>query len=154
MVKRYKTKANRNLASSSTSALVDRVRFPTSKIKQIFETLTKYRSIWGERQLVLDELDPSICRNLVSRNWASLCDVSHSPPAALIKEFYSNLSVHFEDTDGHYLTSWTRGKEFKITKRIVFEALGVTLICRPTFPYIEPHPIDDVMSLLCRRSMT
>ena len=43
--KKYKTKANRNSASSSTSALVDRVRFPTTKIEQIFETLTKYRSI-------------------------------------------------------------------------------------------------------------
>ena len=114
--KKCKTKANRNSASSSTSALVDRVRFPTTKIEQIFETLTKYRSIWGERQLVLDELDPSILRNLVSRNWASLCDVSHSPPAALIKEFYLNLSIHFEDTGGHYLTTWIRGKEFKITK--------------------------------------
>ena len=114
--KKYKTKDNRNSASSSTSTLVDRVRFPTTKIEQIFETLTKYWSIWGERQLVLDELDPSILRNLVSRNWASLCDVSHSPPAALIKEFYLNLSIHFEDTGGHYLTTWIRGKEFKITK--------------------------------------
>ena len=83
--KKYKTKANRNSTSSSISALVDRIQFPLTKIEQIFETLTKYSSIWGERQLVLDELDPSIFRNLVSRNWASLCDVSYSPSAALIK---------------------------------------------------------------------
>ena len=83
-----------------------------------------------------------------------MCDVSHSPPATLIKEFYSNLSVHFEDTSGHHLTNWIRGKEFKITKCIVSEALGVPLVHRPTFPYTEPRPIDDVMSLLCGRSVT
>ena len=66
--KKYKTKANRNTASSSSFALVERVRFPIAKIEQNFENLTKYRSIWGERQLVLDELDPSISKNLVSRN--------------------------------------------------------------------------------------
>ena len=58
--KKYQTKANRNSASSSTYALVNTVRFPTAKTEQIFETLTKYKSIWGERKIVLDELDPSI----------------------------------------------------------------------------------------------
>ena len=83
----------------------------------------------------------------MSRNQGSLCDVSHPLPAALIKEFYSNLSVYSEDTSGHYLTSWIRSKEYKITKHVVFEALGVPLICRPTFPYTESPPLDDVMSL-------
>ena len=112
--KMYKTKANKNSAPSSSSALVGRVRFPAAKTEQIFETLTKYRSIWGERQLDIDELDPSIRRNLVSRNWGSLCDVSHPPPTALIKEFYSNLSVYSKDIDDHYLTTWIRGKECRI----------------------------------------
>ena len=83
-----------------------------------------------------------------------MCDVSHSPPATLIKEFYSNLFVHFEDTSGNYLTNWIRGKNFKITKHIIYEALGVPLVRRPTFLYIEPRPIHDVMSLLCGRSVT
>ena len=134
--------------------MVDRVRFPTAKTEQIFETLTKYKSIWGERQIVLDELDPSICRSLVSRNGVSLCDVSRPPPTTLIREFYSNLSIYFEEKHGYYLTTWIRGKEFKITKRIVSEALGVPLVHRPAFPYTESPPIDDVMSLLCARSVT
>jgi len=62
-----------------------------------------------EREIVLDELDPSICRNLVSRKWVSLCDVSDPPTAALIREFYSNLSIYHEDSSGHYLTSRIRG---------------------------------------------
>ena len=70
-----------------------------------------------EREIVLSELDPSIRRNLVSRNWVSLCDVSDPPTAALIREFYSNLSIYSKVTGGHYLTSWIRGKEFRITKK-------------------------------------
>ena len=67
---------------------------------------------------------------------------------------YSNLSVYFEDTGGHYLTTWIRGKEFRITKRVVFEALDVPLVRRLTYPYTESPPIDDVMSLLYGRSIT
>ena len=104
--RKFKSKANRNLASSSsTSPLVDRVRFLFAKIKEVYETLIKYRSIWGEREIVLDKLDPSIRRNLVSSNWVSLCDVSDPPLAALIRQIYSNLSVYSEVTGGHYLTS-------------------------------------------------
>ena len=81
-----------------------------------------------------------------------MCEVSHPPIAALIREFCSNLFVYSEDIGGHYLTSWIRGKEYRITKRVVFEALGVPLVRRPTFPYTESPPLDDVMSLLCGRS--
>ena len=66
--KKYKTKANRTTSSSSTPTQVDRVRFPIARFEEIFETLAKYRSIWGERQIVQDELDPSIHGTLVSRN--------------------------------------------------------------------------------------
>ena len=52
----------------------------------------------------------------MSRNWVSLCDVFDPPLTALIREFFSNLSIYFEVTSGHYLTSWIRGKEFRITK--------------------------------------
>ena len=116
--RKFKTKANRNIASSSSACpLVDRVRFLCDKTEEVYETLTKYRSIQGEREIVLDELDPSIRRNLVSRNWVSLCDVSDPPIAALIREFYSNLSIYSKVTGGHYLTYWIRGKEFRITKK-------------------------------------
>ena len=50
------------------------------------------------------------------------------------------------------MTTWIRGKEFRITKRVVFEALP--LVRRPTYPYTKSPPIDDVMSLLCGRSVT
>ena len=91
----------------------------------------------------------------MSRNWVSLCDFSHPPPAALIRGFYSNLSVYSEDTGGHhYLTTLIKGKVFKITKPIVFETLRVPLVRRPTHLYIKSPPIDDVMSLLRGRSIT
>ena len=79
--RKFKTKANRNPASSySASPLVDRVRFLSAKNKEVYETSTKYKSIWGEREIVLDELDHSIHRNLVSRNWVSLCDIFYPSP--------------------------------------------------------------------------
>lgn len=70
------------------------------------------------------------------------------------KILYSNLSVSYEDTGGHHLTTWIRGKEFRITKRVVFEVLGSPLVRRPTYPYTESPLIDDVMSLLCGKSVT
>ena len=65
---------------------------------------------------MLSELDPSIHRNFMCRNWVSMCKVSDPPPIALIREFYSNLSIYSEVTSGHYLTSWIHGQEFTITK--------------------------------------
>ena len=107
---KFKTRANRNPRfSSSGSALGDRDRFLSAKCEETYETLTKYRSIWGEREIRLCELDPSIHRNFVSRNWVSLCEVFNPPPVALIREFYSNLSVYFEVTGGYYLTTWIHG---------------------------------------------
>ena len=100
--KKFKTKAKKNTASSSSPIQFDRVRIFTARIEEIFESLTQFRSIWGERQIALDELDPSICRNLESRNWLSLCDVSHPSPTALIREFYSNLSIEFDYTSTHF----------------------------------------------------
>ena len=146
---KFKTKANR----ISTSSQVDRVRFPSAKSEEIYETLTKFRSVWGEKQ-TLDELGPSNHRSLVSRTWVSLCDVFDPPFVALIREFYSNLSVHSEDTDGHYLSTWIRGKEFRITKHVVSEALGVPLVRKPTYAYTEFPSIDDIMSSLCGRLVT
>ena len=83
-----------------------------------------------------------------------MCNVSDPPLAALIREFYLNLSIYSKDIGGHYLTTWIRGKEFRITKRVVSEVLGVPLVRRPTYPYNESPPIDDVMSLLYGRLVT
>ena len=90
----------------------------------------------------------------MSRNWVSLCDVFDPPTAALIREFYSNLSVYSEVTSGHYLTTWIRGKEFRITIQIVFVALGVPLVRKPTYPYTNFPYVNDIMSLLRGRSIT
>ena len=134
--RKFKTRANRNPGSSySGSALEYRDRFMFAKYEETYKTLTKYTSIWGEREIVLSKLDPFIRRNLVSRNWLSLCEVSDPPFVALISEFYSNLSIYFEVTGGHYLTSWIHGQEFTITKQIVPEDLGVPLVRKPTHPY-------------------
>jgi len=43
--RKFKTKANRTTTSSSALTQVKRVRFPTARTEEIFETLTKYRSI-------------------------------------------------------------------------------------------------------------
>ena len=72
----------------------------------------------------------------------------------MIREFYSNLFIYHEDSGGHYLTSWIRGNEFSITKLVVSKALGVPLVCKPTYSYTEFLPMDSIMSLLCGRSVS
>ena len=51
-------------------------------------------------------------------------------------------------TGSHYLTSWIRGQEFTINKQTVSKALGVPVVCKPTYPYTIFPAIDDMMSLL------
>ena len=53
--RKFKTKAKKTSASSFAFIQFDRVRFSTVRNEEIFESLTQYRSIWGERQIVLDE---------------------------------------------------------------------------------------------------
>ena len=119
------------------------------KCEETYETLNKYRSIWREKEIVLSELDPSIRRTFVARNWISLSELFEPPPAALIRELYSNLSVYSEDTGGHYLTTWICGREFTISKQVVFEALGVAIVHKLVYPYTEFLVVDDMMSPLC-----
>ena len=80
--------------------------------------------------------------------------MSDSSPAALIKEFYFNLSVYSEVIGGHYLTPWIRHQEFTISKQTISKALGVPLVCKPIYPYTEFPTIDDMMSLLCGHLVT
>ena len=54
---------------------------------------------------MLDELDPDIRRNFERRGWLPLLDISHPPPATLIREFYSNLSIHSDDSNVQYVMS-------------------------------------------------
>ena len=81
-----------------------------------------------------------------------LLDVDHPPPATLIKEFYSNLSVH----SYNYTTqvkSWIWGEEYTITPTIVASTLGVSMVRHPVYPYDESPPLDDIMSYLIGSSI-
>ena len=102
---------------------------------------------------MLDELDPKIKRNFKRRGWLSLLDISHPPLAALIKEFYSNLSVHSDDSNTQYVMSWIRGDEYVITPSVVASALGVPLVRQPVYLYNETLPLDDIMSYLIGTSI-
>ena len=53
----------------------------------------------AERRVTLDEVDPEIRRNFERKGWLPLLEVEHPPPTSLIKELYSNLSVHSNDSN-------------------------------------------------------
>ena len=54
---------------------------------------------------MLDELVLEIRKNFERGGWLSLLDISHPPLATLIREFYSNLSVHSDNSNTHYVIS-------------------------------------------------
>ena len=122
-----KTRANKKTTSTSTPAF-DSDRFRFEKNQEAYEKLNIFRFVWAERKVVLDELDPVIRRNFEYRGWLFLLDISHPLPAALIREFYSNLSIHSNDSNTHYVMSWIRGEKYTITPSIVASALGVPLV--------------------------
>ena len=61
--------------------------------------------MWAERKVILDELDSEIRRKFDSRGWLPLLVVKHPPPATLIREFYSNLLVHSNDSNIQFVKS-------------------------------------------------
>ena len=122
-----KTRANKKTTSTSTPVF-DSDRFQFERNQKAYEKLNIFRSVWAERKVVLDELDPDIRRNFERRGWLPLLDISHPPPAALIREFYLNLSIHSDDSNNHYVMSWIKGEEYTITPSIVASALGVPLV--------------------------
>ena len=100
-----KTRANRKTTSSSTPAF-ESDRFRTEKNQETNEKLNIYRSVWAERKVVLDELDPEIRKNFECRSWLPLMDIDHPLPATLIKKFHSNLSIHSNDSNTQFVKSW------------------------------------------------
>ena len=78
------------------------------------------RNIWAE-------LDPEIRRNFEHWGWLPLLDISHPPPATLIREFYSNLSVHSYDANT-LVRSWVWGVGYTITPSVMADALRVPLV--------------------------
>ena len=81
-----------------------------------------------------------------------LLDVDHPPPATLIKEFYSNLSVHFYNYTTQ-VKSWIWGEEYTITPTVMASTLGVSMVQHPVYPYDESPPLDDIMSYLIGSSI-
>ena len=81
-------------------------RFRTEKNQETFKKLSLFRFVWAERKVVLDELDPEIRRNFERRGWLPLMNINHPPPTSLIREFYSNLSIHSNDSNTQYVMSW------------------------------------------------
>ena len=61
-----RAKREKSKAASEPELLFDQLRFLMLENEQTFETLIKRRRIWGERQINLHELHPSIHENLQS----------------------------------------------------------------------------------------
>ena len=93
-----KTRANRIPSTPSVSPSRSQL-FKNDCCRETFEKLNSKRKIWVERSMILDEVDPAIRANLESRGWLSLLEIDHSPPIALIREFFSNLSCHVFDSN-------------------------------------------------------
>ena len=146
-----KTRANRE-SSSSSAPTFDSERFLSEKNQETYEKLNIRRNVWVERKVVLDELDGEIRRNFERRGWLPLLDISHLPPATLIREFYLNFSVHSYDFNT-LVRSWIGGEEYTITPFIVVDALGVPLVQHPIYPYDESPPFDDIMSFITGTSI-
>ena len=141
-----KTRAKKSSTSSSSDFQSDRFQFKSNQ--ETNEKLNIFRSVWAKRKVILDEVNPKICRNFESRGWLPLLDVEHPPPTTLIREFYSNLSIHSDDSNFYYVKTWIRDEEFIITREVVASTLGVPLVQQPVYPYTEIPPINDIRSLI------
>ena len=140
-----KTRANKK-TSSSSNPVFESDMFWFEKNQENYEKLYIYRLVQAERRVILDELDPKIRRSFKSRGWLPLMDIEHPPATALIKGFYSNLSIHSDDSNIQYVISWIRGEEYVITPQVVAPALGVPLVWQLVYPYSGVVPFDEIMS--------
>ena len=81
-----------------------------------------------------------------------MLEVDRPPSTALIREFFSNLSCHVYDSNS-LVRSWIRGVMVTITPRVVADALGVSVVREPVYPYEESPPLDDIMSYITGSSI-
>ena len=121
-----KTRAKKTATPSTLTFESDRFRF--EKNQETYEKFNIFRLVWAEHKVILDELDLDIRRNFERMGWLLLLEVEYPPSIALIKEFYSNLSVHSDDSNTQYVRSWIRGEEYVITPLVVVSVLGVPLV--------------------------
>ena len=82
-----------------------------------------------------------------------LIDIDHPPPSTLIREFYSNLSVHFNDSNTQFVKSWIQGEEYTITPTVVASTFRVPKVWHPVYPYDVSPSLDDIMSYLTSTSI-
>ena len=143
-----KTRANRTPSFSSVSPSRSQL-FRNDHCREVSKKLNCKRKIWAERSVILDEVNPAIKANLESQGWLPLLEVDHPPPTTLIRDFFSNLSCHVYDSNT-LVRNWRRGVEFTIIPRVVADALRVSVVREPVYPYEESSPLDDVMSYITR----
>ena len=132
-----------SMGNSSSREPFDSTRFQIISDFQKFDSLIKYRSIWSESVVVFDELSPTIRQNFESRGWLSISSNLVPSPAAIIREFYSNLAVRAAVT----------GSEYHITCQDVSVALSIPIAANPVYPYSDPPSLDDVVFVLCGAPM-
>ena len=147
-----KSRAHKKTSTSSTP-IFQSDRFLTLKNQETFEKLNVYRKVRAERTVILDEVNPKIRRSFDCRGWLPLLDVGHPSLDILIKEFYSNLSVHSTSSNIQFVKSWIRGEEYVITPQVVASTLGVPLVQHPVCLYDETPPLDDIISLITGTSI-
>ena len=121
-----KTRAKKTATPSTLTFESDRFRF--EKNQETYEKFNIFRLVWAEHKVILDELDLDIRRNFERMGWLLLLEVEYPHSIALIKELYSNLSVHSDDSNTQYVRSWIRGEEYVITPLVVVSVLGVPLV--------------------------
>ena len=121
-----KTSAKKTSTPSSSGFQGD--RFRCEKNQEAYEKLNVFKPVWAKCGVILGEVDLKILRNLECRGWLPLLDIEHRFPAGLIREFYSNLSIHSDDSNIQFVKSWIRGEEYIITPQVVASALGVPLV--------------------------
>ena len=93
-----KTRVHRTASSSSEPTFQSEL-FRSEKNKDLYESLNIKRKIWAEQFVLLDKLDPAIKANFEHRGWLPLLDIGLPSLVALIREFYSNLSIHIYDSN-------------------------------------------------------
>ncbi|KAL0006517.1 hypothetical protein SO802_014078 [Lithocarpus litseifolius] len=97
-------------------------------------------------------LDTFICRDLLSREWESLCDIPVTCPSVLIHEFYPNMHG-IDHSVAHFFTH-VRGTRFPVTPQLVADVLRVPRVKFPDYPSCERLRTvskDELMTVFCER---
>ena len=139
-----KTRAKKTSTSSTPEFQCD--KFRTLKNHEAYKKLNVFRPVWAECRIILDEVGPEIQRNFKRRGWLPLLEVEHPPSVALTRKFYSNLSVHSDNSNIQFVKSWIRDEEYVITPRVVHLLF--------VYPYTETPHLDDIMSLITDTSIS